>query len=464
MSLHQETAPGVPEVTGILADWVARIKGEDIPAEVRREGLRTFVNWFGCALGGARHETVDRALAAVMPFSGKATSSVLGRPEKLDALHAALLNGISSHVLDYDDTHLKTIIHPAGPVASALLALAELRPISGADMLTALIVGIEVECRIGNCVYPHHYDRGWHITGTAGVFGAAAAVGKAIGLSSRQLRWAFGLAATQSSGLREMFGTMTKSFHPGRAAQNGMFAALMAEAGYDSSERAIEAPRGFARVMSDKQDYGEIIDDLGTRWEAALNSYKPFACGIVIHPTIDGCIQLREELGEKVKAIKSVALKTHPLVLELTGKRTPKTGLEGKFSVYHSAATALLRGDGGPTAFTDEMVNEPDIIALRDATTATADPDCHEASVTIELTFADGSTMTRHIERALGSREVPLTDEQIDRKFISQSTAVVGKAVTEAALERAWQLEEHADAAVVARASVPDGQGKAAAE
>lgn len=465
MSLHQETAPGVPKVTEILADWVVGIEGDDIPAEVRREGLRTFVNWVGCAVGGAGHETVDRALAAVGPFSGPATSTVLGRGERLDALHAALLNGITSHVLDYDDTHLKTIIHPAGPVASALVALSEVRPISGADLLTALIVGIEVECRIGNAVYPHHYDRGWHITGTAGVFGAAAAVGKVIGLSAQQIRWAFGLAATQSSGLREMFGTMTKSFHPGRAAQNGMFAALLAEVGFDSSERAIEAPRGFASVMSDKQDYGEIVDGLGTRWESALNSYKPFACGIVIHPTIDGCIQLRSELGDaRIGQIASVELTTHPLVLELTGKTKPKTGLEGKFSVYHAAAAALLKGDGAPTAFTDELVNDPQIIALRDRTKATASKDCHEASVDIRVTFEDGTTATRRVERAVGSMEVPLTDAQIDRKFTVQSALVVGDDVTAALLKTAWNLEGLEDAAEVARASVPASRELAAAQ
>lgn len=465
MSLHQETAPGTPKVTEILADWVVGIRGSDIQPEVRREGLRTFVNWVGCAVGGASHETADRALAAIKPFSGKATSTVLGRTEKLDALHAALVNGITSHVLDYDDTHLKTIIHPAGPVASALLALAEMRPISGYDLLTALIVGVEVECRIGNSVYPHHYDRGWHITGTAGVFGAAAAVGKVIGLNAQQMRWAFGLAATQSSGFREMFGTMTKSFHPGRAAQNGMFAALLAEANYDSSERAIEAPRGFANVMSDKQDYSEIVDDLGTRWESALNSYKPFACGIVIHPTIDGCIQLREELGDaKVRQIKSVELTTHPLVLELTGKTNPKTGLEGKFSVYHAAAAALLKGDGAPTAFTDELVTDPDVIALRDKTKATASKDCHEASVDIRVAFEDGSTVEKHIERAIGSMEVPLTDAQIEHKFTVQSALVVGDAVTKKLLETSWKLEELKDAAEVARVSVPGESAKVAAE
>ncbi len=444
-----------PKVTAELADWIVGLDPSTIPAEVRDEGVRTFVNWVGCAVGGARHETADCALAAVSPFSGPRNATVLGRPERLDALHAALLNGITSHVLDYDDTHLKTIIHPAGPVASALLALAEIRPLSGRDLLTAMIIGVEVECRIGNAVYPDHYDHGWHITGTAGVFGAAAAVGRAIGLNPQQMRWALGLAATQSAGLREMFGTMTKSFHPGRAAQNGAFCAFLAEAGFDSSERGIEAPRGFANVMSDKQDYSEILDGLGSRWEAALNSYKPFACGIVIHPTIDGCQQIRDEIGERVQEIEAVQLTTHPLVLELTGKTAPKTGLEGKFSVYHAAACALLRGDGAPTAFTDEVVNLPEIISLRDKVKAEADPACHEASVTIDVTFEDGSTLTERIERAIGSRERPLTNAQLETKFVNQAKLVIGEAQTRDLLALSWRIDALEDAAAVARASVP---------
>ena len=445
----------VPAITEKLADWIVAVSGADIPGEVRREGLRTFVNWTGCAVGGARHQTVDRAIAATLPFSGKATSTVLGRSERLDALHAAFLNGISSHVLDFDDTHLKTIIHPAGPVASALLALAEIRPMSGSELLSALIVGIEVECRIGNSVYPDHYDRGWHITGTAGVFGAAAAVGKSIGLSAQQMRWALGIAATQSAGLREMFGTMTKSFHPGRAAQNGAFSAFLAEANFDSSEQAIEAPRGFANVLSDKQDYSEIVSDLGVRWESELNSYKPFACGIVIHPAIDGCLQLREAIGDKVNKIKSVTLKTHYLVLELTGKKTPRTGLEGKFSIYHAAACALLRGDGAPTAFTDQVVNLPEIIALRDRVSAVTNPECHEASVDIDIVFDDDSQITKHVERAIGSSDVPLSDEQVNHKFITQSALVIGDAATAKLLENCWNLESLSSAAQIARVSVP---------
>jgi len=449
------------KVTAELADWVVGLKGEDIPAEVRAEGVRTFVNWLGCAVGGASHETADAALRAAMPFSGPRTSTVLGRTEKLDALHAALLNGITSHVLDYDDTHLKTIVHPAGPVASALLALAEMRPVSGRDLMTALIAGVEVECRIANAVYPDHYDRGWHITGTAGVFGAAAAVGHMIGLDAQRMRWALGLAATQSSGLREMFGTMTKSFHPGRAAQNGLFSALLSEAGYDSSEQGIEAKRGWANVASTKQDYAEILDGLGTTWEAALNSYKPFACGIVIHPVIDGCQQIREEIGEKVNDIASVALRTHPLVLELTGKTAPRTGLEGKFSVFHSAACALLRGDGAPTAFTDEVVNLPEFVDLRGRISAESNPACHEAACDITVTFRDGTTLDKHVERAIGSRERPLSNDQLETKFLTQAALVIGEERSRALLDLSWTVDRMENVAEIAAASVP-GAARAA--
>ncbi|WP_230532861.1 MmgE/PrpD family protein [Microvirga roseola] len=444
-------------VTRTLARWAVGCRLDDIPQEVREQGVRTFVNWLGCAVGGVTHETVDRALEAVRLFSGPAQATVIGRADRLDALHAALMNGISSHVLDYDDTHLKTIIHPAGPVASAALSIAEMKPVSGADLLAAMIVGVEVECRIGNSVYPDHYDRGWHITGTAGVFGAAAAVGRLLGLNEQHMTWAFGIAATQSSGLREMFGTMCKSFHPGRAAQNGAMAAFLAQAGFDSSERGIEAPRGWANVTSTKQDYSEITEGLGQFWEAGLNSYKPFACGIVIHPTIDACIQLRDEVGDEVNNIESVSLRTHPLVLELTGKTAPRTGLEGKFSVFHAAATALLRGDGTPTAFTDEAVNDPAIVQMRGRVTAETDQSIHEDQVEMTVMFRDGRKVTRRIEHAIGSLDRPLTNEELDRKFIKQTEPVLGQAQTARLLEAAWKFADRSNAAEIARLTVPNG-------
>jgi len=448
---------GARDITQTLASWAAGVSRSSIPAPVWHQGVRSFVNWLGCAVGGSSHVTVERALNALSRFSGPPRATILGRRERLDELHAALINGIASHVLDYDDTHLKTIIHPAGPVASALLAVAEGQVCSGADLLTALIVGIEVECRIGNAVYPDHYDRGWHITGTAGVFGAAAAVGRLRGLNTQKMGWAMGIAGTQSSGLREMFGTMCKSLHPGRAAQNGAAAAFLAEAGFDSTDRVLEAPRGFAHVLSTKQDFNEITEGLGTRWEAGLNTYKPFACGIVIHPVIDGCCQIHREFNVSARDIVLVELKTHPLVLELTGKREPKSGLEGKFSVYHAAAYALLRGDGSPEAFTDAAVGDPEMAGLRARVIVEVDPTVHEASAQITVTLVDGRRLQRAVAAAIGSLEKPLSDEEITSKFQRQTNPVIGSQATERLLDLAWRLDRVPEAAAVAQAAAQPG-------
>jgi 2-methylcitrate dehydratase PrpD len=444
-----------PSVTPLLARFVTLSEWSGVPEAARKEATRSMVNWVGCALGGARHETIDRALRALSEFSGPRAATVLGRTERLDLLHAALLNGMSSHVLDFDDTHLQTIIHPAGPVAPALLALAERRKITGADFLHAFILGVEVECRVGLAVYPWHYDQGYHITGTAGVFGAAAAAGKILGLDEGRMSWALGIAATQSAGLREMFGTMCKAFHPGRAAQNGLTAALLAASDFTSSERALEAPRGFANVLSGGRDFTRITEGLGERWEVTKNTYKPFPCGIVIHPAIDACIQLRKEHGLGGRSIEKVELRVHPLVLELTGKKTPKTGLEGKFSVYHAAAAALLRGTVGQAEFADSVVRDPDVVALRDRVSAVADTGVREEEVYARIVLADGRALEKHVEHVIGSLARPMTDEDLETKFRGQAEGVLSAKKTDELLSLCWSVSDLDDAASIARASVP---------
>src|SRR5690348_11337843 len=226
--------------TRALASFAVDLHSSDIPDDVRHEARRALLNIVGCALGGARHDAVDRALRALAPFSGRPAASVLGRSERLDPLRAALMNGIASHVLDYDDTMPKNYGHHSSPVASALFAYASANCVRGSDLLDAFVVGFDVSARVANAVYPAHYDAGWHITGTAGVFGAAAAIGRLLGLDEQEMVWALGLAATQAAGLREMFGSMGKSFHTGRSAQNGYGAALLAEANFTAGEHGLE--------------------------------------------------------------------------------------------------------------------------------------------------------------------------------------------------------------------------------
>ncbi len=444
------------EVTRRLAEWVCESDFQTVPDPVRGEAARTLLNWMGCAVGGSRHESVDVTLRALGPFMGQPQASVLGRAERVDVLHASLLNGISSHVLDFDDTHLRTIIHPAGPVASALVPLAEHRPVSGRDFLHALILGVEVECRIGNAVYPDHYDVGWHITGTAGVFGAAAAAGRLLGLDVRRMCWALAAAATQAAGLREMFGTMCKPFHIGRAAQNGLAAALLAAEGLTGSERAIEAPRGFARVLSTKQDYAAICDGLGDSYEILLNTYKPYPCGVVIHPSLDGCIRMKREHGLASDDIEAVELRVHPLVLELTGNKTPRTGLEGKFSVYHAVGAALVLGQVGVAEFTDEVVQDSRVTAVRDRVSAVADDSVHEAGAVVTVRLKDGRSVEEIVEQASGSLESPLSGEAMDEKVHALADPLLGAASTREMIEACRNVAELEDASVLARAATPN--------
>ena len=441
------------DVTRTIAKYVVAGQYADLPAPVRKEAQRTLLNWMGCAVGGSRHETLDAAISALAPFSGPPQATVIGRRERMDILHASLMNGISSHVLDFDDTHLKTVIHPAGPVASALLALSEYHPISGTAFVNAMVLGVEVECRIGNAVYPAHYDRGWHITGTAGVFGAAAATGKVLGLSEQQMIWALGLAATQPVGLREMFGSMTKSFHPGRAAQNGLTAALLASRNFTSSDVGIEGKSGWANVLSTTRKYGEITENLGRSYEISLNTYKPFACGIVIHPAIDACIQLRREHSLTADQIERIDLRVHPLVLELTGKKTPQTGLESKFSVYFAAAVAIVKGSAGTQDFSDANATNPVISALRDRVTTTIDPSIKEDQVRATVTLKDGRKVEKFIERVVGSLERPMSDSDLEAKFMGLSDGVLPAAKARALMDLCWKVEGLPGAAAIATAA-----------
>ena len=436
-----------PPVTHILAEFVATHPGYlagGWSAAVDHEAHRTFLNWFGCAIGAAHHESVHAALAAVAMLQPSKQSSILGRSEQVDMASAAMLNGISSHTFDFDDTHLKTIIHPAGPVASALLALAEHRGASGRALIDALVLGIDVSCRVGNAMYPDHYDRGWHITGSTGTLGAAAGCARLLGLNAQQTAMALGIAASQPIGMREQFGSMTKPFHPGAAARAGLMSALLASQGFTASPKALEAPRGMMQTVSTKNDWGEITAELGQRFEISFNTYKPFACGIVIHPAIDACAQLRAQ-GVTPEQVERVELRVHSLVLELTGKKEPADGLQAKFSVYHGCAAGLTFGHAAEDEFSDEVVNRADMVALRRKVVATVDDAIDEASADVTAVLKDGKRVHVFVEHAIGSLQNPMTDANLEAKFHGLSDPVLGASKTADILKACWAVGKAAD-------------------
>jgi 2-methylcitrate dehydratase PrpD len=266
---------------------------------------------------------------------------------------------------------------------------------------------------------------------------------------------ALGIAASQPVGVREQFGSMTKPFHPGGAARAGLTAALFAKHGFTASRRALEAPRGLLQTYSTKCDWREITDALGERFEIAFNTYKPFACGIVIHPSIDGCVQLRDNHALESDDIERVELRVHPLVLELTGKKTPRTGLEAKFSVYHACAAGILFGRAGEQEFSDAVVARPEVIALRDRVHATADPGVDEASADIAITRRDGRVHRTFVEHAIGSLQRPMSDADLARKFHDLVDPVLGVARADALIGHARRLASLDDVRPLVEATRP---------
>lgn len=437
-----------------LAQFAAESRWGDIPRAVRHEGERAILNWLGCAIGGCRDESVEVMLAALREFSGAPQATLIGRGGRLDALTAACINATSSNRLDFDDTHLRTVIHPTVPVASALLALAEYRPLTGAEFLHAFVLGVDAECRIGNAVSPEQYEHGWHITATCGVLGAAVAAGKALALDPQRMAWALGIAATQASGLMEMLGTMCKSYNMGHAARNGLSAALLAQAGYTSSERALEAPRGFLNVLATRSNAAEITDALGSRWEIMQNAYKPYPCGIVIHPVIDACLDLRVAHRIDPAQIAKVEVTVHPLAQQLCGRKTPRDSLEGKLSLYHSAAVALCDGEAGVEQFLDARVAAPDVVALREMIAVSADAAIGAEQARVRVLLANGAAHEMFVEHARGCLARPMTDAELDAKFRRLAATELAPHEVENLAQQCWSLASLPDAAALAGGSV----------
>ena len=329
-------------MTESLAALLAQSRWQDIPPEIRREGTRAILNIAGCVVAG-RSDPAVQILARRFPHE--------------DALRDAA--AATAH--DYDDTHLRTVIHATPPLAGALFSLARTRAVSGPQLLHAFILGMETTCRLGNAVTPGHYERGWHITSTCGIFGAAVAAGKILELNERQFQHALGIAATQAAGLVEVLGSMARVLNAGFAARNGLAAALLAADGFEGPARPLEGLRGFLNVFGGRNQPRELIEDWGKRWELTQVAYKPYPSGVVLHALIDACLEQREKLRES----ENIVVALNPLAVERTDRAEPRNALEARLSAQHAVAVVALRGRAGLEEFSDSAATDPQLQAFR---------------------------------------------------------------------------------------------------
>jgi 2-methylcitrate dehydratase PrpD len=431
-------------LTKTLAAHLAGVGPADLTPAAQHAARRGVLDWIGCALAGSAHPEIDILVSVLEETGGRPQASVLGRKRKLGLLDAPLANGQMGHLLDFDDTHMGgVVLHASSPVLSALFALAERKPVSGAALMLAYAVGFEAGVRAGRTA-PGHHKGGWHLTGTLGSIAAGAACGRLLGLDAQRMTYALGIAATQAAGMQQNRGTMCKSFHAGKAAQNGVLAALLAERGFDSSQAIIEGKRGFARIYSDVAAPEALTSDLGGAWLIETNGHKPYACGVVLHPLIDAVIALRDREQIGPAAVEAIELRLNPLVLTITGVTEPTSGLQSKFSFRHSAAIALADGAAGVAQYADARAADPVIAALRRKVVAVADEGLRKDEAYAAI-VAGGVRHEAHIAHASGTTDNPMSDAAIEAKFLANAAPVIGDAQAREACARVWSLDRVAD-------------------
>ncbi len=444
-----------PGMTERLAHFVADTQWDDLGPSVAHQAKRSLMNFFAVALTGCRDQTIETALQTLAAFSGGKQATIIGRSERVDALSAAFLNAASANVLDFCDTHVPTAIHPTAPIVPSLLAVAAMMPVNDREFLLALVLGHEIECRIGLAMSPSHYKRGWHITSTCGVFGAAVGAGKLLRLTARQMVWALGTAATQSGGLCECLGTPAKSVSVGNAARNGLLSALLAARNFDGPTEPLTGAQGYYHALNETADLSFLTQGLGETWEILATAYKPYPCGFVIHPVLDCVLDWRR--AHPAAAVEKVVVTGNPLLAIRTDRPQISSGREAQVSTQHAVAAALIRGKAGVEEFTDACVDDAKVAALREKVQVLRDESLATTSAAAEITTADGMTHKVAQQAARGSAENPMSDQELaDKLRLAAKAAIPGNDVT-SLIEAVWQLDRADDISGLAPLTVPRG-------
>lgn len=430
------------EVTKELAHFIVGTQYHDLPREAINTAKLCLLDWLGVTFAGSREPLVEILLDVARLVGSEEQATIIGREMKTSILNAALVNGSASHALDFDDVHIVMTGHPSVPVIPALVAISEWQGLSGKEFITALVIGIETECRIGAGVFPYHYLEGWHSTATLGRFGAAAGSAKLLNLSPPQVTYALGIAGTQAAGVKQMFGTMCKPFHAGKAAMDGVLAALLAQRGFTSSRDILEGEKGFCQVLSSKSDPDAIVENLGQRYAIEDVIFKRHASCFETHPTIEAVLALREKVAIEPEEVAEMDIAVSSVAADTAGKSEPSTGLEAKFSLNYCAALALIEGEARESYFTDEKVTDPKLVKLRKKVKVRADSAIGHDEAAITVNTIDGREYSQKIDISKMKLEPQQKYNSLVSKFKELTSAILPDKQTDRLLSLLNKLEE----------------------
>jgi 2-methylcitrate dehydratase PrpD len=451
-AVPQEISPGAG-ATAKLAGHVAAARYETLPPKTIHAFKRAFQDHLTCAIAGSAMPVSQALLGYFSDTDASRAATVVGNGAQLSAQNAALVNGANTHGLDFDDGHTNGSAHPSGAVFPAVLAAAEQYGSSPREIVLAAVMGYEVMCRVAAAGHPATARRGWHNTAIAGVFGAAAAVAKLLGLDAVQTRNALGLAGSFSGGIREYLdeGAEVKRLHPGKAARDGLLCAEFAKRGITGPSKVLEGRYGFGNIhASGEMKWDRLLLGLGERREIEHAYFKPYPCCRHYHAVIDGILALREAHGFEAADVKHVAIGLYAVGFNGHDHKHYDNLLDAQMSAPVAAALAVLDGDIAAHRFLPESLERPEVRRLVDASDAAIDPECERIypgrrSGSVRIDLADGRSFENRVLDPKGEGENPMTDDDLKRKFAVNCEPVIGKAKCQRLMDVVWNFEQQGD-------------------
>jgi 2-methylcitrate dehydratase PrpD len=447
-----ETGP-----TAQLARFVAEHDCEQTPEPVLHAARRALVDHVGVTVAGSADDVSRRARRAIAAYGTGGGATVVGSRMRVSPPYAAFLNAFASHVLDLDDVYNPpgTTVHGSCSVWPAIMAVAETEPVTGRAALATFALGFEVETRVAHAAGQSHYDVGWHVTGTSGHLGAAAAAARTMGLDHRQMEHAIAAGATQAAGLRVMAGSDLKSMHPGKAAMDGVLAAALVDQMLTASPKALEGDFGYLAVMSTSPAPGRISAGLGETWNLTSNGHKLYPSGSLTHPMIDGVIALMSAENISPGEVTVIDVRVSPPAARFTDLPRPTNRMQAKFSLRHCAAAAVAFGRVGTPELEEAVLTRPDIVELRDRVKVVADPALGKQDADVEITLVSGRTLSTEVRGNRGTPAAPLDDDDLSAKFRDLVSPLLGSPRTETLLNTCWHVDELADVTALLAQTVP---------